>query len=73
MMSMWERESPVTGEDQVGSESPCPGETLVGTSVSMSKCEPGENESNRSGRVTVSEQCNHILMLLMCVPDTRSW
>ena len=38
--------------------SPCPGVTQVKTGV------------NKSGWVTVSEQCNHILMLPRWVPET---
>ena len=70
MMSMWEGESPFTGEDHVDPThhvqvrprwepvSPCPGVPQVKTGV------------NRSGWVTVSEQCNDILMLHRWVPET---
>ena len=46
-------------------ESPGPGETQVGTGVAQVK-----TRVNRSGWVTVSEQCNHILMLPRWVPET---
>ena len=71
MMSMWERESPVTGEAQVGIRltmstrprcepvSPCAGVAQVKTRV------------DRSGWVTVSVQYNHILMLPRWVPETQ--
>ena len=72
MMSMWERESPVTLRPRWGSDSPCPGETEVVTSVTMSMCGEVKTRDNRSGWVTVSEQCNHILMLPRWVRETPS-
>ena len=57
---MWGSESPSPGETQVEPMSPCPGVAQVKTRV------------NRSGWVTVSEQCNHILMLPKWVRETPS-
>ena len=70
MMSTWERESPVTLRPRWISDSPCPGEIQVVTSVTMSMCGEVKTRDNKSGWVTVSEQCNHILMLPRCVPGT---
>ncbi len=53
-----------------GSESPCPGETQVGTSVTMSSVAQVNTRVNRSGCVIVSEQFNNILMLPRRVPET---
>ena len=40
------------------------------TSVTMSRCGEVKTRDNRSGGVTVSEQCNDILMLPRWVPET---
>ena len=55
---------------RLGFDSPCPGETHVGTSVSMSRFGQVKIRVIRSGSVTVSEQCKHILMLPRWVPET---
>ena len=44
----------------------------MGTSVTMSRCGEVKTRDNRSGWVTVSEQCNHILMLPKWVRETPS-
>ena len=44
--------------------------TEVVTSVTMSMCGEVKTRDNRSGWVTVSEQCNHILMLPRWVRET---
>ena len=53
-----------------GSDSPCPGESQVGTSVTMSGVAHVKTRVNRFGLVTDSEQGNHILMLPRWVPET---
>ena len=70
MMSMWERNHQLQVRTRWRSDSPCPGETQVGTSVTMTGVAQLKTRVNMSVWVTVSEQCNHILMLPRWVPET---
>ena len=69
--SRWELQSPGQVRPCLGSESPGTGEAQVETESPGTEEAKVRTRVNRSGWVTVSEECNHILMLSKLVPEIQ--